>query len=331
MAYKLRDEADVIEDNVRYHFAPGNPAASSPPTTAPPTAPGRSSRRYEEAGLMQVFDEPGDDFRREAEHWLTRMARYAATELGADWVILNDADEFWWPVGAATHPRRPRERPRRLRHRHLPALRVPAAAAGAGSFAERMVVREARSRLRPKVAHRAHPRVVVMHRGAHEVALADEGGERVAIRSPGRPVLRGAREDHDLGDDQQLAWAPEFPLRTLHFPLRSYEQFERKVRTTVMHGSFANRGNRRLVRERFEEGRLREYWDAAGARRRRARDRAGRRIARRRPPPGGVPAPLPGPARAGGRPTRPRRSAGWSRAPARWRPSGRSFSSRRCG
>ena len=132
------------------------------------------------------------------------MARLAATEYDADWVLNNDADEFWWPLGGtlkdmlAAVP----DRYGQLvvaRHNFLPRP-------GDGPFWERMVVRESASRnllgdeLEPNALHRAHPDVTVDH-GNHWVT-----GEKMEV-------------------------APRLPLiEVLHFPARSYVQFERKVR-----------------------------------------------------------------------------------------------------
>jgi hypothetical protein len=138
------------------------------------------------------------------------MARLAATELGADWVINSDADEFWWPRGGtlrdvlAAIPRRFGSV--RGCWRHF----VPRPGDGR-PFAERMVVRLTRPHhpgektsiyhAHQKVAHRADPSVSV-ETGNHEVI------------GRGLQPLRG--------------W---LPIEVLHFSLRSVEQIERKGRS----------------------------------------------------------------------------------------------------
>ena len=131
------------------------------------------------------------------------MARLAATEFGADWVINSDADEFWWPRGAS------------LSH-VLGAIPPRYGTVGAflrtfaprpdsdEPFAERLTVRfsalapinDPASLFKPirKVIHRGHPEITLT-RGNHAV-----------VDSPFDP-LRG--------------W---FPVEVLHFPLRSLGQ-----------------------------------------------------------------------------------------------------------
>jgi hypothetical protein len=206
MTLLARDEADVIESWLSFHL---NAGADFVVATDNRSEDGTTEilERYVREGHVHLIREPGEDLRQ--NEWVTRMARLAATDFGADWVINSDADEFWWPRGGSLS-------------RLLDAIPPRYGTVGAflrtfaprpdgeGSFAERLTVRfsalapinDPASLFKPirKVIHRGHPQITLT-RGNHAV-----------VGSPFAP-LRG--------------W---FPVEVLHFPLRSLAQCEHKAR-----------------------------------------------------------------------------------------------------
>jgi hypothetical protein len=253
MAMKVRDEDDVLEDNLRYHRAQG---VDHFIVTDNGSTDGTLDilRRHEAAGVLKLIEEPStDDFRDQAHWWVTRMARLAATELEADWVVHADADEFWSPV-TGTLKEALAEIPDSYGVVLAPRPEFVARPDGPGPFWERLTVREAHSRLRPKTAHRAEPDVV-LHRGAHDVDIErDESG----VRHSGRAVMRAVKTKR-AADDDRLVWAPMWPARVLHFPLRSFEQYRHKVEVTLR-GGFDDKAHDEL-RHEYETGRLPEMYE----------------------------------------------------------------------
>ena len=164
MTLKVRDEEDVIEDNLRFHRALGvdffvvmdNGSVDRTPGDPGPLRGRRACARA--AGTRAAT------CGRLGAEWYTRMGRMAATEFEADWVIHNDADEFWWPI-TGTLKEALAEIPESFGAVVAPRAEFVGRPDGPGSFAERLVFRERRSTLQPKVAHRADPDVVVLHRG----------------------------------------------------------------------------------------------------------------------------------------------------------------------
>jgi hypothetical protein len=131
---------------------------------------------------------------------------------------------------------------------------VPASE-GEGTFSQRMTVRETRSQTSPKLAHRAYADVNVFI-GSHRVTRG--AGDPVAGARASRPVLRGVGAQATA--DGLLVPAPSWPVRILHFPLRSYEQFESRVSRIARAEGAALRGRRRELEDARAAGRLREVY-----------------------------------------------------------------------
>jgi hypothetical protein len=238
MTLVVRDEEDILASNLDYHLAQGVElilALDHGSTDATPEI----LRDYERRGCLRFLRDdarPHDQAPRVA-----RLLEIAARE-HVEWVIHCDADEFWTPTTGslrdvfATIPSRYGYL-RAPRHDFLPGP-------GNGEpFHQRMTVRYRHSRnlrgtaLEPKVAQRPAAGVV----------------------EPG---------NHDL-TEPRMELAPDLGvLSVLHFAMRSYEQFERKVlRNGLGHEARADRpplvGYDQLeLLERQRRGELRAFYEA---------------------------------------------------------------------
>ena len=98
MTLLARDEIDVVDSWLAFHL---NAGADLVIATDNRSQDGTTEvlEEYVRSGHVHLIREPGEDLRQ--NEWVTRMARLAATEYGADWVINSDADEFWWPRGGS--------------------------------------------------------------------------------------------------------------------------------------------------------------------------------------------------------------------------------------
>ncbi|MBA2642187.1 MAG: glycosyltransferase family 2 protein [Actinobacteria bacterium] len=88
-----RDEADIVDAQIAYHL---NAGVDFVIATDNESQDGTTEilRSYERDGHLHLIRECGEV---QESGWRTRMARLAATDFGADWVIDSDVREFWWP------------------------------------------------------------------------------------------------------------------------------------------------------------------------------------------------------------------------------------------
>jgi len=98
MTLYVRDEEDIVSYNIDFHLKMGVDFFI---VTDNLSQDGTSNilKKYEAAGVLKYYY--SDDHTHSQYRHVTKMAREAFTEYKADWVINNDADEFWLPKGGA--------------------------------------------------------------------------------------------------------------------------------------------------------------------------------------------------------------------------------------
>ncbi|WP_271176242.1 glycosyltransferase family 2 protein [Leifsonia poae] len=206
MTLMVRDEADVIGSMIEHSLAQGV-------DTLIVTDNGSLD------GTVEILESFGDAIdlrhdpvqRKQQFSVVTGMARDAATQYGADWVINADADEFWLPTAGGATLREVFELlPRELATFRVDVVDMTGAPAQRGTGLQRLVYRDTRpvERLNELGIH-AHSTPDAVHVGSAEIEVA-QGNHFVNLEQNGE-VPNG------LG------------VEVLHFPWRSWEQFEGKV------------------------------------------------------------------------------------------------------
>jgi glycosyltransferase involved in cell wall biosynthesis len=232
MTLRARNEADIIDAQLSFHL---NAGVDFVVAIDNGSDDGTSEilESYARDGYVDVkhdaaeYDEGG---------WVTKMARRAATEFGADWVINSDADEFWWPRGGSLKDVLAAVPARYGSVRGMWRHFAPRPDSD-DFFAERMTIRvcnpgaEDNSPYSPryKTAHRADPDVEVL-----------PGNHRALGR--GLDPIRG--------------W---YPIDVLHFPIRSVRHFTEKYlrQWALLQTRFGE-----AVDRAHQSGRLRELYEA---------------------------------------------------------------------
>jgi hypothetical protein len=216
MTLLVKNERDIIAANLDYHLEVGvehiivTDNASEDGTRDLLSDYGRLSE-------VTVWDEPGDDY---SQHeWVTRMARAAADDLGAEWIINSDADEFWTcPGGRLPEAIESGSAPALVCHRRN--MVGPLNGDGRLVWWERLVYRAAAPPPLPCLANPLAdplPGPLLMY----------APGPKVAVR--GRGLVRIHQGNHSAEHTGPGGQA-ESAIVIYHYPVRSAEQFERKVR-----------------------------------------------------------------------------------------------------
>lgn len=216
MTLLVRDEADIIQKNIDFHLCQGVDYFVVMDNRSVDTTK-EILKKYEDAGVLCYLYQDNDDYNQ--HKWVTEMARMASIDFKADWVINNDADEFWWPSQNRNIKEALASVPKEVNivQAERSDFVFLSFVNGKDNLLDQMIFKKRISfnslgrPLPPKQAHRSHPEIIVSQ-GNHSVSGFDKPN-----------IMDGIFE-------------------ILHFPVRTAEQLTNKIKK----GGAAYEKNRNL-------------------------------------------------------------------------------------
>lgn len=247
MSILTRDEADIIEYNIRYHAEQGVDCfvvTDNGSRDGTREILDQLASQYD----LEVIDEPSMII--DHDLWLTRMAHRIRDQYKADWIIMSNADEFWVAdnldlmqsierdVATAPVPGRTIATLNCQRNSMIPSREL--ALDSHYSFLDNVykVLETLTERDRPGSWHENNSNTLIQ-------TLPGKSISRVA------GLLSNTQYFHDPLQPSESIEA--MSTRILHYPVRSYHQFEKKV---------VNFGRSMGKNKRFEHSHNRHmrYW-----------------------------------------------------------------------
>jgi hypothetical protein len=218
MTLLVRNEADVIEGNLRFHFDHGvdfivvTDNGSSDGTT-------EILEEYAKQGLVHLIHEPSRVFQQRT--WVNNMGRLAYSRYGADMIFHADADELWCPRSGSL-------KNELFANFQTDVLSVPvrnllvANKGGEERFPNDVVYEVVKPIVKPvhQVMDEVNWRSFLLYRYPDKVMYKTRQG-----------YLRVVQGNHQVKPRYWQACCQHLSadIEILHFPVRGIEQFRRKI------------------------------------------------------------------------------------------------------
>ena len=215
MTLLVRDEADIVRANIEYHLDHGVDFIIA---TDNGSVDGTYQilEQYQKKGVLHLIREEEQNFAQ--CEWVNRMGRIACNQYHADLIFHCDADEFWWASSGSLK--------NELSHRHkVDVLDVNVnnmifvRTGEMDSFSKSLYYAVTKPLQSTNHGVDSLDRSLFLFKSAGKVIYRTRNG-----------YLEVGQGNHGIVDPHvSISQKKSLDIQIIHYPLRSYGQFERKV------------------------------------------------------------------------------------------------------